>query len=457
MAPEQSVLSALRSVTDVDTTYGGRYVQAIDGLEGSLERARDWLFFVNGIESPLGADDVAACTTATTSGGTTGAGAATCTCRWWSARGRSPSCTARAAGRRSCSADPPLDTTLQALGADVRSLAPAYRVVVGARRRAAQAGGGLAPRGRPPAARGPDGLAAGRPRARLGRRRRARPSTSRRRGRSPSPSRHASIRRRASCWSCAGLDAAAAQAAAQRIADDPAVLQRRYAVAFDGARRAGRRRRTGGRAVIAPLPLLLVGGGLCAALFSTDHPLVLAAGVVAALALLRAAPGPRRGVVVLGLLLAVPVALLNPFVAVEGDLILVPGPSLTVIDLEVTLEELLYGAAIGARLFAVTILTVAVLRLMDADRLQARAARIVPRSALTVALAARLLPVLRGDAVAHRRGRPPARRGPDRPRRRACCWCRWRRRAWSAASTRPRRWSPAATAATGARRCPSGR
>ena len=107
----------------------------------------------------------------------------------------------------------------------------------------------------------------------------------------------------------------------------------------------------------APLPLLLVGGGLCAALFSTDHPLVLAAGVVASLALLRAAPGPRRRVVLLGLLLAVPVALLNPFVAVEGDLILIPGPSLTVIDLEVTLEELLYGAALGARPVSYTHLT----------------------------------------------------------------------------------------------------
>jgi energy-coupling factor transport system permease protein len=168
--------------------------------------------------------------------------------------------------------------------------------------------------------------------------------------------------------------------------------------------------------VIAPLPLLLVGGGLCAALFSTDHPLVLAAGVVASLALLTVAPGSRRGVIVLGLVLAVPVALLNPFVAVEGDLILIPGPSLTVIDLEVTLEELIYGAALGARLFAVTVLTVAVLRLMDADRLQARAARIVPRSALTVALAARLLPVLRSDASriaegARLRGVAPSGRG----------------------------------------------
>ena len=53
---------------------------------------------------------------------------------------------------------------------------------------------------------------------------------------------------------------------------------------------------------------------------------------------------------------------------------------------------------------------------MDADRLQARAARIVPRSALTVALAARLLPVLRGDASriaegARLRGVAPTGRG----------------------------------------------
>jgi energy-coupling factor transport system permease protein len=118
-------------------------------------------------------------------------------------------------------------------------------------------------------------------------------------------------------------------------------------------------------------------------------------------------------VILLGLLLAVPVALLNPFVAVEGDLILIGGPSLTVLDLEVTLEELLFGAAMGTRLLAVTLLTAAVLRLVDADRLQARAARVVPRSALTVALAARLVPLLRADAqsigeAARLRGVAPA-------------------------------------------------
>jgi hypothetical protein len=43
----------------------------------------------------------------------------------------------------------------------------------------------------------------------------------------------------------AGLDAAAAQAAAERIAADPAVLRLRYAVAFDGD---GTPLRAGGRA-----------------------------------------------------------------------------------------------------------------------------------------------------------------------------------------------------------------
>src|SRR3954452_4964987 len=34
----------------VTTRYGGRYVQSIDGVEGSLGAQRDWFFFVNGKE-----------------------------------------------------------------------------------------------------------------------------------------------------------------------------------------------------------------------------------------------------------------------------------------------------------------------------------------------------------------------------------------------------------------------
>jgi Domain of unknown function (DUF4430) len=44
----QTVMRALRSIADVDTRYGGRFVQAIDGVEGDLSAQRDWLYFVNG-------------------------------------------------------------------------------------------------------------------------------------------------------------------------------------------------------------------------------------------------------------------------------------------------------------------------------------------------------------------------------------------------------------------------
>jgi len=53
-----TVLQALDREAEVETRYGGRYVQAIDGLEGSLARQRDWFYFVNGIEPDRGAAEV---------------------------------------------------------------------------------------------------------------------------------------------------------------------------------------------------------------------------------------------------------------------------------------------------------------------------------------------------------------------------------------------------------------
>jgi Domain of unknown function (DUF4430) len=55
VAPGQSVLAALEGVADVRTSYGGRFVEAIDGRAGSADHAEDWLYFVNGVEAPLGA------------------------------------------------------------------------------------------------------------------------------------------------------------------------------------------------------------------------------------------------------------------------------------------------------------------------------------------------------------------------------------------------------------------
>ena len=46
----QTLMRAVAAVADLETRYGGRYVQSIEGLEGSLEAQRDWFWFVNGYE-----------------------------------------------------------------------------------------------------------------------------------------------------------------------------------------------------------------------------------------------------------------------------------------------------------------------------------------------------------------------------------------------------------------------
>jgi hypothetical protein len=50
-----TVLQALDREADVETRYGGRFVQAVDGLEGSLRGGRDWFYFVNGVAADRGA------------------------------------------------------------------------------------------------------------------------------------------------------------------------------------------------------------------------------------------------------------------------------------------------------------------------------------------------------------------------------------------------------------------
>lgn len=46
----QTLLRALAAEADVETRYGGRYVQSVNGIEGSLGDQRDWFWFVNGYE-----------------------------------------------------------------------------------------------------------------------------------------------------------------------------------------------------------------------------------------------------------------------------------------------------------------------------------------------------------------------------------------------------------------------
>jgi hypothetical protein len=53
---DQTVLRLLRSRFDIDTRFGGRFVQSIEGIEGGgPSRRRDWFYFVNGIEADVGA------------------------------------------------------------------------------------------------------------------------------------------------------------------------------------------------------------------------------------------------------------------------------------------------------------------------------------------------------------------------------------------------------------------
>ena len=51
-------MQALDRVAEIETAYGGRFVQSIDGIDGSLTSQHDWFYFVNGIEGDRSAAEV---------------------------------------------------------------------------------------------------------------------------------------------------------------------------------------------------------------------------------------------------------------------------------------------------------------------------------------------------------------------------------------------------------------
>lgn len=55
----ETVLRLLDAEAEITTLYGGGFVQSIEGLDGSTAGSRsfDWFFYVNGIESAIGAAD----------------------------------------------------------------------------------------------------------------------------------------------------------------------------------------------------------------------------------------------------------------------------------------------------------------------------------------------------------------------------------------------------------------
>jgi hypothetical protein len=54
-----TVMRVLEGSADISTRYGGGYVQSIDGVEEAEHGGRpyDWFFYVDGVESPIGAAD----------------------------------------------------------------------------------------------------------------------------------------------------------------------------------------------------------------------------------------------------------------------------------------------------------------------------------------------------------------------------------------------------------------
>jgi Domain of unknown function (DUF4430) len=53
----ETAMQALDRSAKIDTRYGGRFVEAINGLSGSVSTRHDWFYFVNGIEATRGAVD----------------------------------------------------------------------------------------------------------------------------------------------------------------------------------------------------------------------------------------------------------------------------------------------------------------------------------------------------------------------------------------------------------------
>jgi energy-coupling factor transport system permease protein len=164
------------------------------------------------------------------------------------------------------------------------------------------------------------------------------------------------------------------------------------------------------------------GGAYCVALatcaLSFQHPLILAAVTVATIGagIGAGAAGDLASAARFTVPLAILVAVVNPFVIHEGLTVFWrfgEVPPFGQIDL--TVEALLYGVLLGWRVVAVALCCALFVAAVDPDETLQLFRRISFRSALTAALAARLMPVLArdarrmADASACRAGAPPGR------------------------------------------------
>ena len=163
-----------------------------------------------------------------------------------------------------------------------------------------------------------------------------------------------------------------------------------------------------------------LGASFCCALALVGalyrHPLVLAAGL-AAVVVAGAAAGVAREVwrsLRLALPLALLVALVNPLVYAEGDTMLVRGGEVLGRRVDITLEATVAGALGGLRVVVIVAALGLLSAAVDPDELLRLFRRVSYRSALTGAMATRLVPILARDAgrmgdAARCRPHPPSR------------------------------------------------
>lgn len=176
------------------------------------------------------------------------------------------------------------------------------------------------------------------------------------------------------------------------------------------------------RAGASPLHSARAGAtaSLCMALVAVcmlyDDPLVLATAIAATVAAgIAAGVGREMGrVALLALPLVLLIALVNPLVYREGDTLLVRGGELLGRRMDITLEALVAGGLAGLRVAAIVMAFGLFSACVDPDELLRLFRRVSYRSALTGALATRLVPVLARDALrmgdaARCRPAPPSR------------------------------------------------
>jgi energy-coupling factor transporter transmembrane protein EcfT len=149
---------------------------------------------------------------------------------------------------------------------------------------------------------------------------------------------------------------------------------------------------------VSPGPAAALLAAAAAAALLADRLVSVAAIALVLLLVCLQGPKGRRAIYLWGTVLAgFWVAVLTPFLAAEGSHYLWEGPTVPVLGpLGLTAEELESALLSALRLVAVGLAFAAYALLLDHDRL-VQAAGFARRSALTVALATRLVPTLERD------------------------------------------------------------